>query len=83
MKELLSAQQAADLLGISKVALINNIKKGAIRAEKVGNSYVIDRRELPNIAQQNVSEGQKRQIEEAIDKTIKDYGEALRLLKDA
>lgn len=82
MNELLSAQQAANLLGISKVALINNIKNGTIKAEKVGNSYVIDRRELPNIKEQNLSEGQKRQIDKAIDKTIEDYGEALRMLKD-
>lgn len=82
MKELISARQAADLLGISKVALINNIKKGTIKAERVGNSYVIDRREIPNIKEQNVSQGQKRQIDKAIDKTIEDYGEVLRMLKD-
>lgn len=82
MKAFYSAQEAADLLGISKVALINQIRAGKLRAEKVGHAYIIRHDDLPLISEKEVSESQKKEIEQAVDKTIAEYGETLRLLKD-
>ncbi len=83
MKPFYSAQEAADLLGISKVALINQIKTGKLKAQKVGHAYIINGDDLQLIGEKNVSEAQKKEIEVAVDKTIAEYGETLRLLKDA
>jgi len=83
MKEYYSAQEAADLLGISKVALINQIKAGKLKACKAGHTYVIAHDDLPLVSEKEVSEAQRREIEEAVKKTIAEYGEALRLLKNA
>ncbi|MFH0838530.1 MAG: helix-turn-helix domain-containing protein [Patescibacteria group bacterium] len=83
MKEYYSAQEAADLLGISKVALINQIRAGKITAQRVGHAYIIAHDDLPFVSEKGVSKGQKKEIEEAVKKTIAEYGETLRLLKDA
>lgn len=83
MKEYYSAQEAADLLGISKVALINKIKAGKITAKKVGYAYMIMHDDLPLFSEKEISKSQKEEIEQAVDRTIAEYGEALRLLKDA
>lgn len=82
MNNFISAAQAAKILGISKVALINHIKSKKISATKVGNSYIIDSDELPMISKKEVSDNQKLEIEKAVDKTILEYSETLRLLKD-
>jgi len=83
MKEYYSAQEAADLLGISKVALINQIKTGKMPAKKAGHAYVIAHDDLPLVSEKEVSDGQRREIEDAVGKTIAEYSETLRLLKDA
>ena len=83
MKLLYSAQEAADLLGISKVALIKQIKAGKLKAEKAGHSYVIHHDDLQLISEKEVSDSQKREIEQAVDKTIAEYSETLKLLKNA
>lgn len=83
MKPFYSAQEAADLLGISKVALINQIKAGKLKAQKVGHAYIINSDDLQLVNETAVSDVQKKEIETAVDKTIAEYGETLRLLKDA
>jgi len=83
MKKYYSAQEAADLLGMSKVALINQIKAGKIAAQKAGHAYIIAHDDLSLISEKEVSRAQKEEIEEAVKRTIAEYGETLRLLKDA
>lgn len=74
----------AKLLKISRVAVFNKIKKGQIPAEKIGRNYAIPYEFAEKILQEvDVSvltdEG-KKEINKAIDKVIKEYGETLRLL---
>jgi excisionase family DNA binding protein len=83
MKQYYSAQEAADLLGISKVALINQIKAGKITAQKVGHAYMIAHDDLSSVSEREVSDSQKEEIETAVKRTIAEYSETLRLLKDA
>lgn len=83
MEKLLSVKEVAKLLGISKVAVIKQINAGKIKAEKVGNSFVIDRDVLTFIDDRTISEKQKKDIEKAVAMTIKDFGETLRLLKES
>lgn len=83
MSELLSVWEAAKLLGISKVAVIKQIKDGKLKAEKVGNIYVINQDDLNILSRKEISEDQKDLIEETVKKIIHDYKETLRLLKDS
>ena len=50
-KDLISTAEAAKILGISRVAVFNRIKKGDISAWKVGRNYVVDRRSLGSVFQ--------------------------------
>ena len=47
-QEYLSPTQAAKILGISRQAVIERIKHGALYAEKVGKRYIIPRNQLPD-----------------------------------
>jgi excisionase family DNA binding protein len=46
MKKLLSAMEAAKMLGKSKQQINNDIHNGKLKAQKVGNFWVIDRNDL-------------------------------------
>jgi len=79
-KKYLSTIDIARLLGISRVAVFKKIKAGEIKAEKAGRNYVITRESLPEILGNVLSPVQKRTIEVAVGRTVREYGETLRLL---
>ncbi len=83
MAELLSTSQAAELLGVSRITVFNQIKAGKIPAKKIGGIYLIDRADLALPGEKAISDTQKSFIEESVDKVISDYDETLKLLKDA
>ncbi len=76
----ITISELADMLGISRVAVWKRVKKGRIKAEKIGNMYVITEREVANILRKKPTAKDKSQIEKAVKKVIKDYGEVLRKL---
>lgn len=82
MTDFLSTSQVAELLGISRIAVFKKIKSGQIKATKVGKNYAVDREDLGGIFKKGISKTRKKEIKDAIKKTIKDYGEVLRMLKD-
>ena len=79
-KTLLSTIEVAKILGISRVAIFKKIKSGEIRTRKIGRNFVIDRKELPDILNTVLSEDKKHEIEQSVNKTIKEYGKTLKLL---
>ena len=79
-RELMTTTELAKILGISRIAVFKKIKKGQIKAMRVGKNYVISRDSLPEILGQVLSEGKKKEIEAAVKKTVKEYGQTLRLL---
>lgn len=79
-RKFLSTTQLADLLGISRVAVFNKIKKGEIKAIKVGRNFVIDAEDFSDILKKSLSKKSKKEIDKAIHKLVKEYGETLRLL---
>lgn len=81
MDQFISTTEAAKILGISRVAVFQQIQSGRLPAEKVGRNYLIKREDLPQ--EKGITESGKTSIEESVSKTIKDYGETLKLLKDA
>jgi excisionase family DNA binding protein len=79
-KNLLSTAEVAEILGVSRISVFKKIQNGEIKAIKVGRNYVIERDELSAVLGLVLSSERKNKIERSIDKTIKDYGEALTML---
>lgn len=79
-KEFISTTELAKMLGISRIAVFNRIKTGKIKAVKIGRNYAIKRSELSEILGGNLSEHSKEMINQAVDRTVREYGETLRLL---
>ena len=72
--------ELAKILGISRIAVYKKIKKGEIKATKIGRNFAIPRNEVDNILGKKLTKEQKQLIDRAVEKTIKEYGETLRLL---
>ena len=79
-KELMTTVELAKILGISRIAVFKRIKRGQIKAIKVGRNFVIPKNSLPEILGKILSEKNKRDIEAAVKKTVKEYGQTLKLL---
>lgn len=81
-KKLFSTSEVAKILGISRVAVFKKIKSGAIKIKtrRVGHNFIIEEGDLPQILGSVLTEYKKREIETAVDKTIHEYGETLKLL---
>lgn len=75
-----STNDVAKILGISRIAVFKKIKNGQIHATKVGRTYVIDLGDIGDILDSSLSSEGKRTVERAVNKTVQEYGEALRLL---
>ncbi len=78
-KDYISVKEAAELMGISRVAVFKKIKKGEIEAKKIGRAYVVDKKSLGSIYQ-DLTSRQKNKIEKAVEKAVKEYGKALKKL---
>lgn len=76
----LSVIQLAKILGISRIAVYKKIIKGEIEALKVGRSFIIPKEELGKILGETLTKKQKKIIDKGLEKTIKEYGETLKLL---
>jgi excisionase family DNA binding protein len=80
----ISIAELAKILGISRIAVYKKVKKGDIKAMKVGRNYVIPSsalvRNTINIKGRPLTEAQKNTIEKAIRKTVEEYGEVLKKL---
>lgn len=82
-KQLLSTTEVAKILGVSRIAVFKKIKSGKIKAQKVGRNFVINKKELPQILGTVLSREKKNAIHAAVRKTVREYGEALKLLGQA
>ncbi len=79
-KEFLSVSEFAKILGISRIAVYKKIKKGQIKAIRIGRSYAIPKKYLTDIIGKSLSEKEKKTIEKAVKKTFAEYGEVIKLL---
>lgn len=79
-KDFISTTELAKMLGISRVAIFKKIKNGQIKAVKVGRSFIIDKKDISDMVGNVLSDDKKRDIEQAVEKTVNEYGETLRLL---
>jgi excisionase family DNA binding protein len=72
--------QLAEILGISRIAVYKKVKKGQIKAVKAGRNYAIARKYVANILGKVLSDEDKKEIDGAVEKTIREYGQVLKLL---
>ena len=79
-KQFLSTNELAKILGISRIAVFKKIKSGEIKAQKVGRNYIIEKKDVFDFDSQELSETDKLLIDKAVKKTVKEYGDTLRLL---
>ncbi len=70
----------AEILGISRIAVYKKVKKGEIKAMKIGRNYAIHRKFVDNIFGKELNSHEKREIDTAVRKTVREYGEVLKLL---
>lgn len=78
-----TTNELAKILGVSRVTIFKRIKRGEIKAEKIGRNFAIPKNEIDGITGKELNDAQKNEIKKAVSKTIADYGETLRLLGDA
>lgn len=79
-KTLYSTAEAAEILGISRIAVFKKIKSGELPAKKVGRNYVIEQQYLAPQIGAELTEFEKRVIDQVVKKAVGEYGEAFELL---
>lgn len=79
-KKYYSITELAKILGVSRVAVFKKIKKGEIEAIRIGSAWAILEEEVGKFLGKTLTVGQKAVVDEAVEKTLKEYGETLRLL---
>ena len=72
--------QLAKLLGLSRIEVYRRVRKGQIKAEQIGRMYVIKDKEVAHILGKKPTAKDKGQIEKAVKKAVKEYGDVLRKL---
>ena len=76
----LTIPELAKLLGVSRIAIYNRVKKGQIPATRIGRTYVIKDQTIANILGNKVTRRGKQRIDGAVRKTVQEYGEVLKQL---
>lgn len=79
-KRFLTTSEVAKLLGVSRVAVFKRIKSGGIKARRIGRNFVIDRKDVAEALGDLLAEPRKEEIEKAVKKVVREYGETLKLL---
>jgi len=80
ISEYISIAQFAKFLGISRIAVYQKIKKGQIKAIRIGRSFAIPKKYVTDITGKTLSKKDKEIINKAVKKTFQEYGELLKLL---
>lgn len=87
MKEYYSTVEAAKILGISREAVLKQIKTGKLYATKIGRNYAIPNDKIIFRAKEEhknteLTSEEKIFLDRAVHQTINEYGETLKLLQD-
>ena len=75
-----SIPEMAKMLGISRIAVYKKVKNDKIKATKIGRNFAIPIKYISNILGKELGVKDKSEIDEAVKKTVKEYGEVLKLL---
>lgn len=80
MEKLYSTIEASQLLGISRIAVFNKIKNGVLPAIKIGRNYAITQHALDRARGVLLNDADRREIDVAVQRTVKEFGETLKKL---
>lgn len=72
--------ELARLLGLSRIAVYKKVKKGEIKAIKIGRTYGIPKKSLEVFLGRGLGEEEKKEIDRAVKRTVSEYGQTLKLL---
>ena len=78
--EYLTIPQLAKILGVSRIAVYRKVKKGQIKAVKIGRNFAIPQKQIAAILGKRLRQEDKKEIDSAVKKTVKEYGRVLKLL---
>ena len=76
----LSIVEVAKLLKISRIAVYKKVKKGQIKAIKIGKQFAIPDKIVNEVKYRSLKETDRIRIRKAVRKTVREYGETLKLL---
>jgi len=79
-EKFITIPELAKLLGVSRIAIYNRVKKGKIPATKIGRTYVITDKTVAEVLGRKVTAERKKRIDAAVARTVREYGEVLKLL---
>jgi len=78
--DFVSIAELAKILNMTRMGVFKRIKSGKLKAKKIGRSFYIARKDLPEVLGTVVGDKEKKDINEAVTKAVKQYGETFRLL---
>ena len=76
----ITIQEMANILGISRIAVYKKVKKGQIKAVRIGRNFAIPKKHISHILGKVLDRKDKQKIDRAVRKTVKEYGDVLKLL---
>lgn len=79
-KKYFSTIEVAKILGISREAVLKQVKVGKLKSERFGRNFMIPQSEVESLVDGVLDEGRKKEIQEAVKRVVKEYGETLKLL---
>ncbi|MBU0710010.1 MAG: helix-turn-helix domain-containing protein [Candidatus Omnitrophica bacterium] len=79
-REYITIPELAKILGLSRIAVFKKVKSGEIKAIRIGRNYAISKKTLDNLLGNSLEEENKREIDKAVEKTVAEYGQTLKLL---
>ena len=72
-KEFYSAPEAANIFKVSRMAVVNWIRTGKLKADKVGRNYVIPHASIVEKLGQTIGEEKKNDIERTINRRSEEH----------
>lgn len=79
-KKYMTIPELAEVLGISRIAVYNRVKKGQIPAIRIGKTYGITDKTVAEILGDKLTDRGKARIDAAVRRTVQEYGEVLKQL---
>jgi excisionase family DNA binding protein len=76
----ITVPELAKILGLSRVAVYKKVRKGQIKAVRIGRNYAISRKYIEGFLGKTLGSRDRRQIDAAVKKVVRDYGSVLKML---
>ena len=76
-EEYVTIPQLAKILGVSRITIYNKVKNGEIEAIRIGRIYAIPKKYVSEILGETLNPKTKKLIDEAVSRTVQEYGEVL------